>query len=62
MKIGTKVQVFDSGEFDGHGEAIKVRGREAVVRWHGSGTEAATPCANLVIEEWDLGDAPENPV
>ena len=60
MKTGTKAQVFDSGEFDDHGKTIEVRGREAVVRWHVSGT--ATPCADLVIEEWNLGDAPENPV
>lgn len=66
MKIGTKVQVFEGGEFDDHGEVIAIRGRDAVVRWRGSGGVGATACADLVdlvVEEWswepDL--APENP-
>ena len=66
LDIGTKVQIFEGGEWDDHGEVVEIRGHDAVVRWHASRMTAVSSCAelaDLVVAEWswDPQHLPENP-
>ena len=65
LDVGTKVQIFEGGEWDDHGEVVEIRGRDAMIRWHASGLVATTPCADLMdlaVAEWswDPRYLPEN--